>query len=99
MSEHSVVVAAIHEPKIPPAKTGLARRTVEPSFALNGGDDYDLLFAARPRTSVPCNIVGVPVTQIGRITRQKQMRLVLGDGSVTELKPRGWEHFGRASTR
>jgi len=99
MCDESGVGAEIHEQKIPRAKIGSPRRTVEPRFALNGGDDYELLFAARPRTSVPCNIVGVPVTQIGRITRQKQMRLVLGDGSVTELKPRGWEHFGRASTR
>lgn len=97
--DESDVGAEIYEQKIPRAKIGSPRRTVKPRFALNGGDDYELLFTARPRASVPGNIAGAPVTQIGRITRQKQMRLVLGDGSVTELKPRGWEHFGRASTR
>ena len=103
--ERSQVGAALDYERIPrpAALRSIAEkegnRALERDCVLSGGDDYELLFAARPRTSVPCNIVGVPVTQIGRITRQKQMRLVLGDGSVTELKPRGWEHFGRASTR
>ncbi len=37
------------------------------SLALDGGEDYELLFAARPGTRVPRRIAGVPITCIGRL--------------------------------
>ena len=36
-------------------------------FALHGGDEYELLFTARPDKTVPKTIAGVPVTRIGEI--------------------------------
>jgi thiamine-monophosphate kinase len=64
--------------------------------ALHGGEDYELLFAARPNTRIPVRIGGVPVRQIGRVvkTRSNQTRLVLITKTGREpLSRGGWEHF------
>ena len=64
------------------------------TFALHGGDEYELLFTARPNHRIPKQIAGVPVTRIGEITGGKQMKLAVGDGKTEILRPGGWEHFG-----
>lgn len=61
-------------------------------FALHGGDDYELLFTARPRTRIPRRIAGVPVHRIGRITSGRAMTLVAGRKRL-RLQPAGWQHF------
>jgi len=91
--EESGVGAEIHSPAIPCASIGKPAREVELQFALNGGDDYELLFTARPAKRVPTRIAGVPITQIGHITRDQHMVLVSRDGAASELRPHGWEHF------
>jgi thiamine-monophosphate kinase len=64
--------------------------------ALNGGEDYELLFAARPGACIPRSVAGVPVTRIGRIakprTGQPAVTLITAQGRQP-LKPHGWEHF------
>ena len=66
--------------------------------ALHGGEDYELLFAARPETRLPPAIAGVPVTRIGRFRRRRTgmpaMVLLSAEGAQP-LEPRGWEHFAR----
>ncbi|HVJ09023.1 MAG TPA: thiamine-monophosphate kinase [Acidisarcina sp.] len=66
------------------------------ALALHGGEDYELLFTAAPRTRVPARIAGVPVRAIGRMvnrrTRQPLISLVSG-GHSQPLNPGGWEHF------
>ncbi len=49
--------------------------------ALHGGEDYELLFAARPNAVIPRSIAGVPVTKIGRIVKNRagQPRVILLD--------------------
>jgi len=64
------------------------------TFALHGGDEYELLFTAHPKHRIPKQIAGVPITRIGEITRGRQMKLVRADGTKEVLKPGGWEHFG-----
>jgi thiamine-monophosphate kinase len=64
------------------------------TLALHGGEEYELLFAARPNRRIPKQIAGVPVTKIGEIVRGKQMKLIKLDGKSEALKPAGWEHFG-----
>lgn len=91
--EESGVGAEIHAPAIPCASIGKPAREVELQFALNGGDDYELLFTARPAKRVPARITGVPITQIGHITRDKHIVLVNHQGVGSELRPKGWEHF------
>jgi thiamine-monophosphate kinase len=64
------------------------------TLALHGGDEYELLFTARPERRIPKRIAGVPVTRIGEIFSGKYMRLATADGKTKPLKPAGWEHFG-----
>jgi thiamine-monophosphate kinase len=64
--------------------------------ALHGGEDYELLFTARPGTRVPARIAGVVVTRIGRIVRRQGNRPVIAlmsDGGARALEARGWQHF------
>jgi thiamine-monophosphate kinase len=65
--------------------------------ALNGGEDYELLFTVPPSVSLPRAIAGVPVTAIGEIRRagrnRPMMTLIAPDGSRAPLEPCGWEHL------
>jgi len=64
--------------------------------ALNGGEDYELLFAARPDARIPQAIAGVPVTRIGRVVRRragKPAAVLIAENGSLPLEPRGWEHF------
>jgi thiamine-monophosphate kinase len=63
------------------------------TLALNGGDDYELLFTAHPNRRIPKRIAGVLVTRIGEIVQGRQMKLARPDGKMETLKPAGWEHF------
>jgi thiamine-monophosphate kinase len=63
-------------------------------LALHGGDEYELLFTARPERRIPKQIAGVPITRIGEILSGKRMMLATADGKTQPLKPAGWEHFG-----
>jgi thiamine-monophosphate kinase len=67
-----------------------------PAQALHGGEDYELLFTARPAVRMPRAIAGVPVTRIGSISALEPGRLavsLISGGVAEELKPQGWEHF------
>ena len=67
-------------------------------LALNGGDDYELLFTVRPsKTSrIPPTFEGVPLSAIGETTRHRKLRLVLASGHETNLLPDGWDPFKSA---
>jgi thiamine-monophosphate kinase len=57
--------------------------------ALDGGEDYELLFTAPPRAKVPSEFEGLPLTRIG--TMRRGAPCVDLDGAP--LPPRGWDHF------
>lgn len=63
------------------------------SLALNGGEDYELLFAAPGRIKIPTKIAGVQVTCIGKLLRGREVILVGQDGRQRALPPSGWQHF------
>lgn len=66
-------------------------------LALDGGEDFELLFTADPRRAsrLPVEVGGVPVTRVGEVTGERgKVRLVRG-GTSGLLKPGGFEHFGR----
>lgn len=89
--EESRVGAIIDETAIPLAR--LTAPKVQLRHALHGGDDYQLLFTARPKTEVPRRIAGVPITPIGEITRGRKLTIKAADGTKRELTAQGWQHF------
>ena len=64
-------------------------------LALHGGDDYELLFTVAPRKirRIPGSFRGLPLTQIGKITRGNKLEVRAQDGSVHRLQPGGWDPF------
>ncbi len=93
LCEESGMGAEIWEKVIPRATIGKSDEPVDLKFALHGGDDYELLFTARPHRRVPLEIRGIPVTCIGEITRRKQVLLIGKSGVRFPLRPGGWQHF------
>ena len=61
---------------------------------MHGGEEYELLFTARPNRRMPRQIAGIPITEIGEIVRGRQMKLARSGGRMEILQPAGWEHFG-----
>jgi len=63
--------------------------------ALHGGDDYELLFcvADRDRKRVPKVFRGVRLTEIGRISKQRAIKLAESSGKIVPLPPLGWDSF------
>ena len=64
-------------------------------LALHGGDDYELLFTVRPSRMklLPKSLHGVPLTAIGRITKQRELVLLRQKGRERQLHPGGWDPF------
>ncbi|MDR3573497.1 MAG: thiamine-phosphate kinase [Anaerolineaceae bacterium] len=68
-------------------------------FALHGGEDYELLFTAPPAQAEALagqitSETGTPLSIVGEILPPEQgQQLVLPDGSIILLQPRGWDHF------
>jgi thiamine-monophosphate kinase len=79
------------------AREWFRRAGLDPiASAVAGGDDYELLFAVPRRSrgrlaTVVRQSRGVPVTRIGRLTKE-QPTVLLRDG-VPEPLPRGFVHF------
>jgi len=82
-----------------PAIRGGLRHDDALSLALNGGEDYELLFAVPPGqvSKLPREYLGVPLQHIGEIRRGKKILLVLPDGKEISLQPAGYDHFGKLS--
>jgi thiamine-monophosphate kinase len=90
LCEESAVAAEVDAAALPihPAATLLQ--------ALNGGEDYELLFTTSPSVRPPRTIANVPVTCIGRILKPRSGRptvtLINAQGHQP-LESHGWEHF------
>ncbi len=90
LCEESAMAAEVEAAALPVA----AGATLEE--ALDGGEDYELLFAAAPQARVPCILNGVPVTRIGRVLRRRPGRprvTLIDESGPRALTARGWEHF------
>ena len=68
-------------------------------LALHGGEDYELLFTARPGAKLPTRIAGVTITEIGKILNpanySSAIQILGENGRVRRLAQRGWEHFAK----
>ena len=71
-------------------------RATELRRALDGGEDYELLFTVPRRLTsrIPHAFRGVPITRIGELTAGRTV-LLEENGRMRKLRARGWEHFGR----
>ncbi len=61
--------------------------------ALHGGEDYELLFTARPSTKIPTRHRGVALTTLGTIRRGRPGRVTF---MGRPLAPKGWDHFAES---
>jgi thiamine-monophosphate kinase len=95
LCDESEVGAELRAEAIPLAAIGGTGEKVSMRSALHGGEDYELLFTASPDRRLPSRIAGIPVTQIGRITRAKKVILLARQHTRRDLKPQGWQHFVR----
>jgi len=64
-------------------------------LALNGGDDYELLFCLRPQIPEAqlSRRLGVKVRCIGEITRGRQAFLVNATGQAARVRGQGWDQL------
>ncbi|HET8636682.1 MAG TPA: thiamine-phosphate kinase [Acidobacteriaceae bacterium] len=94
-AEIDAAAVPVHRLATKAERSGLAGSALE--LALHGGDDYELLFTARPEAKIARSVAGVAVTRIGQMVARKkgraQMMLRDEDGRLATLEPRGWEHF------
>jgi len=91
--QESHVGAELDPEAIPRAHVSSGKTQVALDFALHGGDDYELLFTSS--AVIPKAIAGVPITQIGLITRGVQMKLITANRKSHILEPKGWQHFSK----
>lgn len=63
------------------------------ALAGSGGEDYELLFTASGASRVTSRESGVNVTCIGEIIKKKRV-IVDKSGKESEMKARGYQHFG-----
>jgi thiamine-monophosphate kinase len=72
------------------------RRALDPlALALNGGEDFELLFTVSPEdiARLPKRVDGVPITCIGEVTGQSGSIRIAERNRVWDLRPGGFEHF------
>ncbi len=60
--------------------------------ALHGGEDYELLFTAAPRTRVPADFEGLPLSEIGVILAGPPGRITMDGKPLPAL---GYDHWRR----
>jgi thiamine-monophosphate kinase len=92
--ERSRLAAVIDSDSIPIASGATLEQ------ALHGGEDYELLFTARPSLTNPGEIAGLAIHAIGKMIKlaprhrsEPRIDLLSRDGRRSPLAPRGWEHF------
>lgn len=76
-----------------PAGSAAAARALD--LALNGGEDYELLFTVRPRNAerIPRRFHGLPLHCIGEIRNSKGLSLILPGGKPRPIESGGYDHF------
>jgi thiamine-monophosphate kinase len=84
---------------VPQLSNADRKRGIDPlHLALNGGDDYELLFTAKPNKLklLPRVFHGVTLTPIGTMTEKPELLLLERKGRRCRLVPGGWDPFRTA---
>ncbi|HKF44692.1 MAG TPA: thiamine-phosphate kinase [Thermoanaerobaculia bacterium] len=93
-----VVIEEKELPLSPALAEAAAALGTDPSaWMLAGGDDYELLFSARPESTdaiAKLSTAEVPVTRIGRL-EEGEGAFGVGAGGLRDVSRSGWDHFGR----
>jgi thiamine-monophosphate kinase len=93
--EESGAGAEVEAARIPisPALARFARDPLD--MALNGGEDFELLFTVRPAKvpAVEALARTFHLARIGRMIPGRAVRLVMPGNKKRPLRPRGFEHF------
>jgi thiamine-monophosphate kinase len=96
--------ARVWAEKIPVVRmpSELKRPAFDPMrLALDGGEDYELLFTVPRRLArlLPRKVSGVSVTVIGEVTRGKGIMLLDSRGRGAPLRRRGWDPFRQSKIK
>jgi thiamine-monophosphate kinase len=94
-SEVGALVEAEKLPTVRVRKGGPSLDEDSLRLALHGGDDYELLFTV-PRAKlrrIPRSVGGIPITAIGKITKERRLLLLEKSGREVLLPNRGWDPF------
>jgi len=99
--ERSAVGARLRWPDVPRAEVfrGIDVASQQ-QMVLAGGDDYELLFTARPddRSRIQALATdAVALTRIGQIEAEPGLRLLDGDGALIEATLHAFDHFASGS--
>jgi thiamine-monophosphate kinase len=93
----SGVGAIVEHARLPRSAEVAALDAAGSDFALNGGEDYELLLACppelEPSLSELSRACGVPLTVVGRCTDATDLVLRRADGRLGPLRPIGYDHF------
>lgn len=95
--QQSGLGAMVYEDKIPIAQetydTAINDLHISPiTAALNGGEDYELLFSIKQEDYEKIKN-HTDITTIGYLTEKKEINLVLRSGAATSITAQGWQHF------
>ena len=103
VSNLSAIIEATSVPLSSAAVAAIDGNRQRLATALTGGDDYEVLFTARPAEAVRISAVsrssGIPIAPIGRMTVPSQgdePRVSVLDslGEPLHFASEGWTHFG-----
>jgi thiamine-monophosphate kinase len=94
----SGVGARIEEARLPIVSRAAAKHAEQfdgLQLALNGGDDYELLFTVprRKAAHIPRSFRGLPLTNIGEVTRRRAILLRNMNNCEHKLVAGGWDPF------
>ena len=97
LSVQSNLGVKIYEEKLPILKSTILTANelnLNPTTcALNGGEDYELLFSVNEKDYNMLKDNDIDITSIGYFTSSKKCNLVSKEGETISLKAQGWKHF------
>lgn len=97
LSEASNLGVKIFEEKLPILEeTKLVAKEFDLNFsncALNGGEEYELLFSITPNEYELIKKNNIDIKAIGYFIKDKSKKIVLSNDKEDELKSFGWKHF------